>query len=1429
MGKRGIVLFVVAASALLSLLLGSVGVSASLFGCDSDADCSGNWESTSDGSGCKYGFKCVGNFFYSSCGNPSTETCSHYLGTTFNSLGNGYTTICTSSGCQDSLTYDCNSKDGCSNNLYNDYSYYANLYSYYPYGGCDKSTSCQDSCCPTGQSCQGSPATCKLKPTCNDKDGDGYNGKTSDCTTGTDCNDNNANIHPGATDVCGNGVDEDCSGSDAACPCTDIDKDGYGANCAKGSDCNDADSRLTNNCNVCGNSVGESSNNEDCDYGSDNGKSTSTQYCYNYDPTYKISYVGCTSSCKFGTVPICPSCGDEKCNGPETKASCAADCGVEITCGNNVLDSNEQCDTGSFSSTKTKTQSCSVGYPDVTATCRSDCAGYDYNCQYCGDGTVNGLEACEAGQKQDFTCQDGTKVKRDCGSLTCKWLAPDCPGTVQQTCSDGTAYSSCSSTKPKYCSSGTLANKCSTCGCPTGQTCQSDGSCAATITVVPETCTDGIKNQGETGVDCGGPCTACQVQVCTPNSVVSHTCTGCGTASETVCNSQGTGTFSHNTVNDVSCTSGCPSPDACAGVEKDSSQSCCTAAGFQWVKSGEHDAGVGTPGGGAGTGTTTTTTTATTTCSGGEWKKGASLSSTLSSDAKQARLAVYGDKAYYANMKKNWDGKFATLSIVSAKLDGSSPVKTSYTINCPSGTACAPDSFRFKAYGGNLYFAWKGIKEQVYEGGFYISVVDFYSVAVDVASLTGGTLTASSGVLSSMQGKYLGDFDFAVGSDGAEYVYTKENPFGGVFSSKQGQIAVFPGGVQGNGFYWGTPLIVKDASSTYYVWGEAAPTNNGYTYSVKVGVKGSGTAKVNTMQKSIEGQHGQVQKSHLDAVAAGKKVYFSYKAQSNNNMAYNFLSFDTAALSEEVQFTKSLTVSSYAAPMRLAAAGNLVAAIWTEGSDNIGLTYGSSKDEFAKNEKYITNLGEDYSGYATHAIAISGSADYVSYIDSSEQPSTGANAYGATGYMKVTCTTTGTTGGTTTGGTTTGSTGSGSASSVDTQFQDSKGERKATTKLLPSEERCFGDDANEQFFARTRDCKTGICTSDSFDKSLCDKPSDCVYNGKCYSDLKLVAATYFGNDLAAAWNSIWKSEVSADVHQDGKVEFCDPGQWQGPVGSIAGTVTDSLTGLGVSAAAVAAVGTSNPQLTYSATTAADGTYTISGMQPANYDVTASKADYDSQTVSNQPVQPFQVTTVDFQLAPSAATVTGSVRNVSTSNGNGPCPAAGCPVSGALVKVLGTSPLLSATTAADGSYTISNVPSGTYDLTASKHADGYEVSTGLNKDLTSGTVTVDFTLVRARGGCEDDCTKAGSNLCDAGCHGKGLCWFYSGATKAACDGTFGIIEMPGGFNVDCCEGQPYSPVKADIVVPSKNVIVSKKPVLYHGKFINMVMVVFNRGK
>jgi len=67
-------------------------------------------------------------------------------------------------------------------------------------------------------------------------------------------------------------------------------------------------------------------------------------------------------------------------------------------------------------------------------------------------------------------------------------------------CYDGTSYGECSSTKPKYCDNGNLIDNCQACGCPSGQTCEDDGSCTSPQPEVM--CTDSsilgdINNDGE--------------------------------------------------------------------------------------------------------------------------------------------------------------------------------------------------------------------------------------------------------------------------------------------------------------------------------------------------------------------------------------------------------------------------------------------------------------------------------------------------------------------------------------------------------------------------------------------------------------------------------------------------------------------------------------------------------------------------------------------------------------------------------------------------------------------------------------------------------------------------------------------------------------------------------------------------------------------
>ncbi len=84
------------------------------------------------------------------------------------------------------------------------------------------------------------------------------------------------------------------------------------------------------------------------------------------------------------------------------------------------------------------------------------------------------IQVVECLNDQDCVNCLGSDYK--CNTTTNKCYTP-----IVFTCSDGTVYGSCSSTKPKYCSSGTLINKCSQCGCPTGYTCQTDGSCKSVV------------------------------------------------------------------------------------------------------------------------------------------------------------------------------------------------------------------------------------------------------------------------------------------------------------------------------------------------------------------------------------------------------------------------------------------------------------------------------------------------------------------------------------------------------------------------------------------------------------------------------------------------------------------------------------------------------------------------------------------------------------------------------------------------------------------------------------------------------------------------------------------------------------------------------------------------------------------------------------
>ena len=287
---------------------------------------------------------------------------------------------------------------------------------------------------------------------------------------------------------------------------------------------------------------------------------------------------------------------------------------------------------------------------------------------------------------------------------------------------------------------------------------------------------------------------------------------------------------------------------------------------------------------------------------------------------------------------------------------------------------------------------------------------------------------------------------------------------------------------------------------------------------------------------------------------------------------------------------------------------------------------------------------------------------------------------------------------------------------------------RETDILIEGESRCCLP-ADDCFF-RTRECAIGICDSDLTDNAICDKATDCVFNGICFSDIDEVVSSSsltFADETAVWSDTLFRNEVSTDVNGNFIAEFCDPGEWQGgATGNLIGTVSNAT----------------------------------------------------------DPVVPDVV-----------------------------------------VRVLGT--IYQDITDAAGQYSITGIPEGTYDVTATQPEGLFQ--TALDVVIPGfGVTTQDFVLAHPSGECLDDCTKA-DGLCHAECQGLGLCSFASAETQSACDfASPGLINY-GEQNINCCQGAPFTPVQANIEVCGDNVISLKKPVLFKGQLVNMVITVFNAAE
>jgi protocatechuate 3,4-dioxygenase beta subunit len=158
-------------------------------------------------------------------------------------------------------------------------------------------------------------------------------------------------------------------------------------------------------------------------------------------------------------------------------------------------------------------------------------------------------------------------------------------------------------------------------------------------------------------------------------------------------------------------------------------------------------------------------------------------------------------------------------------------------------------------------------------------------------------------------------------------------------------------------------------------------------------------------------------------------------------------------------------------------------------------------------------------------------------------------------------------------------------------------------------------------------------------------------------------------------------------------------------GSITGSVTDAKDGSPI-------VGATVSDSVRTATTDATGKYTIADVPPGTYQVVASKQGYQSSSLT---VNVLSGATALANLSLSQIILPGSITGSVTDAKDG------SPIVGATVS----DSVRTATTDATGTYTIANVPPGSYQVTASK--EGYQSSSSTVGVLQGATAVANFSL------------------------------------------------------------------------------------------------------
>ena len=243
---------------------------------------------------------------------------------------------------------------------------------------------------------------------CDDNDGDGYEGTTPTCPDGDDCNDFVAAVHPGAPEYC-NGLDDNCNDvadEGLACPSSDAGTDARDyTDTTDARDASDATDARDVVDTIDTRDVADTRDTCEC-------TPSDTRPC-----TASCGTIGnqtCSSSCVWGTCQP-PS---EVCDGTDNDCDGSTDEGFD--CRRGVTGScSTSCGT---TGARTCSTSCTWGSCQATEVCN--------HCDDDGDTAID--DGFECVRDSVRTCPTNSSLTQTC-SITCVWPSW-CDGTSRETC-----------------------------------------------------------------------------------------------------------------------------------------------------------------------------------------------------------------------------------------------------------------------------------------------------------------------------------------------------------------------------------------------------------------------------------------------------------------------------------------------------------------------------------------------------------------------------------------------------------------------------------------------------------------------------------------------------------------------------------------------------------------------------------------------------------------------------------------------------------------------------------------------------------------------------------------------------------------------------------------------------------------------------------